>query len=465
MFNIEEKVEGIVQSYVGYIPAQFIDKDKTPKARATIELIIRVAVASAIFEQLAICFSIEEASGKTLDMIAENFGLTRNLPIAYSNIPFFQEPEYQDVSYINAQDQYSTIDIVSITNTGINSITLVGIDGADSVPANCFTVKDPNGNEFCLETSVTIASGSTELLPVFRSKYIGAITVNAGDTLTRVSVLPIPYSIIDAVSLTNIGLESITLVGIDGSDTIPDGCFTVKDSNNTEFYLENSLTISVGATESSVVFRAKSTGAIIVTPGDALTQVTVVDGLSSTIIINSQLTIGDEITDPIIVNSQLTTGDDLGTTPSFVGYTDYSTTTNYNSVFRRYSSTDTMNVNPPDDVLKQVIIFKVLANKCRGTIEDIISLLRATGLSDYVVIYDNGDRTITYNVNVYDSLMASIIYALNLFPRPMGIGATLVQVTNPLGLFHFLGYGDTPLGFCFNSYGYAVNGRTWLQYT
>ena len=250
MFNIEEKIEGIVQSYTGYIPAQFIDKDKTPKARATIELIIRVAVASAIFEQLAICFSVEEASGKTLDMIAENFGLTRNLPIAYSQIPFFQEPDYSEV------------------------------------------------------------------------------------------VVQPPYT----------------------------------------------------------------------------------------------------------------------------GFTDYSTTTNYNSVFRRYSSTDTMNVNPPDDVLKQVILFKVLANKCRGTIEDIISLLRATGLSDYVVIYDNGDRTITYNVNVYDSLMASIIYALNLFPRPMGIGATLVQVTNPLGLFHFLGYGDTPLGFCFNAYGYAVNGRTWLQY-
>lgn len=250
MFNIEEKIEGIVQSYTGYIPAQFIDKDKTPKARSTIELIVRVAVASAIFEQLAICFSIEEASGKTLDMIAENFGLTRNLPIAYNQIPFFQEPDYSEV------------------------------------------------------------------------------------------VVQPPYT----------------------------------------------------------------------------------------------------------------------------GFTDYSTTTNYNSVFRRYSSTDTMNINPPDDVLKQVILFKVLANKCKGTIEDIISLLKATGLSDYVVIYDNGDRTITYNVNVYDSLMASIIFALNLFPRPIGIGATLVQVTNPLGLFHFLGYGDTPLGFCFNAYGYAINGRTWLQY-
>lgn len=361
MFNIEEKVEGIVQSYTGYIPAQFIDKDKTPKARATIEFIIRVAIASAIYEQLAICFSMEEASGKTLDMIAENFGLTRNLPIAYNNIPFFQEPEYRDVSYINAQDQYSTIDVVSLTNNGSSSITLKGIDGADLIPEDCFTVKDINNNEFCLATSVTIASGSTESLAVFRSKYIGAITVN---------------------------------------------------------------------------------------PNDILTQVTIEEDLAT----------------PIIVNSQLTTGDDLGTTPDFVGYTDYSTTTNYNSVFRRYSSTDTMNVNPPDDVLRQVILFKVLASKCRGTIEDIISLLRDTGLSDYVVVYDNGDRTITYNVNVYDSLMASIIYALNLFPRPIGIGATLVQVVNPLGLFHFLEYGDTPLGFCFNAYGYAVNGRTWLQY-
>lgn len=250
MFNIQQKIDDIVKSYISYIPAQFIDESKTPKARATIELIIRVAIASAIFEQLAICFSMEEASGKTLDMIAENFGLTRNLPIAYSQIPFFQEPDYSEV------------------------------------------------------------------------------------------VVQPPYT----------------------------------------------------------------------------------------------------------------------------GYTDYSSSTNNNSVFRRYSSTDTMNVNPPDDVLRQVILFKVLSNKCRGTIEDIISLLRATGLSDYVVVYDNGDRTITYNVNVNDSLMSSIIYALNLFPRPMGIGSTLVQVLNPLGLFHFLGYGGSPLGFCFNAYGYAVNGRTWLQY-
>lgn len=254
MFNIQQKIDDIVKSYISYIPAQFIDKDKTPKARATIELIIRVAIASAIFEQLAICFSMEEASGKTLDIIAENFGLSRNLPIASSNITYFQEPDYNETA----------------------------------------------------------------------PKY---------------------------------------------------------------------------------------------------------DGYND-----------------------------------YVGFTSYSTNANYESIFRRYNSTDTINVNPPDDVLKQVILFKVLANKCRGTIEDIISLLRATGLSDYVVIYDNGDRTITYNVNVYDSLMASIIYALNLFPRPIGIGATLVQVTNPLGLFHFLGYGDTPLGFCFNAYGYAVNGRTWLQY-
>ena len=254
MFNIEEKVEGIIKSYVGFIPAQFIDENKTPKARATIEFIIRVAIASAILEQLAICFSMEEASGKTLDLIAENFGLSRNLPIAYSQIPFFQEPDYNETT----------------------------------------------------------------------PKYAG-------------------YN-------------------------------------------------------------------------------------------------------------------------DYIGFTDYSTNTNYNSIFRRYSSTDTLNVNPPDDILKQVIIFKVLADKCRCTLEDIISLLRATGLSDYIVLYDNGDRTITYNVDVYDSLMASIIYALGLLPRPTGIGAIVQQVVNPLGLFHFLGYGDTPLGFCFNAYGYAINGRTWLQY-
>lgn len=465
MFNIEEKVEGIVQSYVGYIPAQFIDGNKTPKARATIEFVIRVALASAIFEQLAICFSMEEASGKTLDMIAENFGLTRNLPIASSNITYFQEPEYRDVSYINAQDQYSTIDVVSLTNNGPSSITLKGIDGADLIPEDCFTVKDINNNEFCLATSVTIASGSTELLPVFRSKYIGAITVNPNDILTQVTILPNPYSIIDAVALTNNGTDSITLIGIDGSETIPTGCFTVKDSNNNEFYLESSLTIATGTTESSVVFRAKNMGAIIVNVGDTLTQVTVEDDLAVPIIIGSQLTIGDEIGSPIIVNSQLTTGDDLGTTPDFVGYTDYSTTTNYNSIFRRYNSTDTINVNPPDDVLKKVILFKILADRCRGTMDSIVSLLEATGLIDYVALYDNGDRTITYNVDIYDSLMANIIFALGLFPRPIGIEAIIVQVANPLGVFHFLSYGGNPLGFCFNAYGYATNGRSWLQYS
>ena len=464
MFDINQRVNEIASTYEGYIPAQFTNENDTPKAKATLRFIIKVALASAIMDQLAICFSMEEASGKVLDIIAKNFGLSRNLPTPDYNIPFFQLPEYQDVSYIDAQDQYSTIDIVSITNTGINSITLVGIDGADSVPANCFTVKDPNGNEFCLETSVTIASGSTESLPVFRSKYIGAITVNAGDTLTRVSVLPIPYSTIDAVSLTNIGLEPITLVGIDGSDTIPDGCFTVKDSNNAEFYLENSLTIPVGATESLVVFRAKSTGAITVTPGDALTQVTVVDDLSSTIIINSQLTIGDEITDPITVNSQLTTGDDLGTTPDFVGYTDYSTTTNYDSVFRRYSSSDSQNINTPDAVLKQIILFKVLAGRCKGSLEDIITLLKSTGLDNSVSITDGMNRTIIYRVSTTDSILASIIFSLNLFPRPIGIESTLVVVSNPLGIFHFLAYGGSPLGFCFNAYGSPLNGRGWLKY-
>lgn len=255
MFNIEEKVEGIVQSYVGYIPAQFIDGNKTPKARATIEFVIRVALASAIFEQLAICFSIEEASGKTLDIIAENFGLSRNLPIASSNITYFQEPDYNETA----------------------------------------------------------------------PKY---------------------------------------------------------------------------------------------------------DGYND-----------------------------------YVGFTSYSTNANYESIFRRYNSTDTINVNPPDDVLKKVILFKILADRCRGTMDSIVSLLEATGLIDYVALYDNGDRTITYNVDIYDSLMANIIFALGLFPRPIGIEAIMVQVANPLGVFHFLSYGGNPLGFCFNAYGYATNGRSWLQYS
>lgn len=461
MFDINQRVNEIVSTYEGYIPAQFMD---TPKARETIRFIIKVALASAIMDQLAECFSMEEASGKVLDMIAQNFGLTRNLPTLNYSTPFFQLPEYQDVNYIDPQDQYSTIDVVSLTNTGANSITLVGIDGADTIPSGCFTVKDSDDNEYCLETSLTIAAGATESLVVFRSKYIGAITVNPGDTLTQVTILPNPYSIIDAAALTNNGTDSITLIGIDGSEAIPTGCFTVKDPNNNEFYLENSLTIAAGTTESSVVFRAKNMGAIIVNVGDTLTQVTVEDDLAVPIIVGSQLTIGDEIGSPIIVNSQLTTGDDLGTTPDFVGYTDYSTTTNYDSVFRRYSSSDSQNISTPDDILKQVIIFKVLASRCKGSLESIIDLLKSTGLDNAVSITDGMDRTIVYRVSTTNSILASIIFSLNLFPRPIGIESSLVVVSNPLGIFHFLQYGGSALGFCFNAYGHPLNGRGWLKY-
>ncbi|MBO7692688.1 MAG: DUF2612 domain-containing protein [Methanobrevibacter sp.] len=254
MFNIQEKVEGIVKSYEGYIPAQFIDK---PKAKATIDFIIRVALANAIYEQLAVAFSMDEASGKVLDMIADNFGLSRNLPTT-ALIKFFQNPDYAEV----------------------------GVD----VPA------------------------------------------------------PIP--------------------GV----------------------------------------------------------------------------------------------------PPYIGFTDYSSDTNYDSVFRRYASQDSLTSSTPDSILKQVILFKVLAGRCRGSLESIISLLNATGLGGFVSITDGGDRTIVYRVRTEDSLLANIIYNLGYFPRPIGIESTLVVVNNPLGIFHFLSYGDQPLGFCFNAYGYELNGRSWLQY-
>ena len=248
MFNIQEKVEGIVKSYEGYIPAQFIDK---PKAKATIDFIIRVALADAILEQLAIAFSMEEAQGDVLTLIAENFGLSRNLPLSVT-IPFFQEPAYNDT--------------------------------------------------------------------------------------------PVPP-----------------------------------------------------ATE-------------------------------------------------------------------FVGYTDYLTDTNYDSVFRRYGSTDSITTSVPDDILRQVIVFKVLSEKCRGSLESIISLLNSTGLAGKVSVLDGGDRTIYYQVDTTNSMLASILYNLGYFPRPIGIESILTITKYPLGIFHFLGYGGNPLGFCFNAYGYALNGRAWLKY-
>ena len=85
---------------------------------------------------------------------------------------------------------YSTIDVASLTNTSASSITLVGIDGAIVIPAGCLTLKDSNDNEYCLETSLTIAANSTESTLsklVFRAKNIGAITTTAGDTMTIVS--------------------------------------------------------------------------------------------------------------------------------------------------------------------------------------------------------------------------------------------------------------------------------------
>ena len=251
MFNIQEKVNGIVKSYEGYIPAQFIDK---PKAKATIDFIIRVALADAILDQLAIAFSMEEASGEVLTMIAQNFGLSRNLPLS-ATIPFFQEPDY-----------------------------------AETAP-----------------------------------KYPG-------------------YT-------------------------------------------------------------------------------------------------------------------------DYVGYTDYTTDTNYESIFRRYSSTDSITTGVSDDLLRQVIIFKLLSERCRGSLESIISLLNATGLAGKVSVTDGQDRTIVYRVDVVNSTFANILFNLGYFPRPIGIESILVVTKYPLGIFHLLHYGSTPLGFCFNAYGYALNGRAWLQYS
>lgn len=257
MFDIQEKVNGIVKSYEGYIPAQFIDK---PKAKATIDFIIRVALADAIYEQLALAFSMDEASGDVLTIIAENFGLSRNLPIS-ATIPFFQEPLYSDVTtYIN---------------------------------------------------------------------------------------------------------------GVDATD---------------------------------------------------------------------------------------------GTEPEFVGFTDYATDTNVDSVFRRYKSTDSITTGISDELLMQVIVFKVLSEKCRGSLESIISLLNSTGLAGKVAVTDGQDRTIYYRVNAQDSTLANILFNLGYFPRPIGIESVLVITKYPLGVFHLLNYGQAPLGFCFNAYGHPLNGRTWLQY-
>ena len=258
MFDIQDKVNGIVKSYEGYIPAQFIDK---PKAKATIDFIIKVAIADAIYEQLALAFSMDEASGDVLTLIAQNFGLTRNLPVS-ATVPFFQEPAYSDVTtYIN---------------------------------------------------------------------------------------------------------------GVDATD---------------------------------------------------------------------------------------------GTDPEFVGYTDYTTDTNYDSVFRRYTSTDSITTGVSDSLLKQVLIFKILSEKCRGSLESIISLLNSTGLAGKVSITDGQDRTIYYRVDTQNSMLANILFNLGYFPRPIGIESFLVITKYPLGIFHLLNYGQAPLGFCFNAYGYALNGRTWLQYS
>ena len=75
----------VVDYYVERLPAQFRDK---PKARATIAILVKQAVADFLIDDFGSAFDIETAVGPQLDVIAKYIGVDRNSAIPAS-LQFF----------------------------------------------------------------------------------------------------------------------------------------------------------------------------------------------------------------------------------------------------------------------------------------------------------------------------------------------------------------------------------------
>jgi len=70
---------GLIQYYSALLPIQFRG---LPKATATMNILVKQALADFMASQLAVCFDLETAEGNQLDILAKYIGVNRN-----SNIP------------------------------------------------------------------------------------------------------------------------------------------------------------------------------------------------------------------------------------------------------------------------------------------------------------------------------------------------------------------------------------------
>ena len=70
---------GLIQYYSALLPIQFRG---LPKANATMNILVKQALADFMAAQLAVCYDLETAEGDQLDVLAKYIGVNRN-----SNIP------------------------------------------------------------------------------------------------------------------------------------------------------------------------------------------------------------------------------------------------------------------------------------------------------------------------------------------------------------------------------------------
>ena len=113
----------------------------------------------------------------------------------------------------------------------------------------------------------------------------GTPTYHLADSYTTVDV-----NITTIADITTPG-DSVDLEGIDGRTVIPDTVFTVKDTNDNEYYLETSVTLAENTT-TSCTFRAKVSAPITVGMGEITTIVTTNSDIDSVSNPAAQSTIG-----------------------------------------------------------------------------------------------------------------------------------------------------------------------------
>lgn len=98
-----------------------------------------------------------------------------------------------------------TYTVTPVNITVDRNVSLVGLDGATTPPANCYTVKDDAGNQFYLVASTTLASGTHSLS--FRAANIGAVTVTLNTITTAVTAIAGVTAINNTSSVTTQGVD------------------------------------------------------------------------------------------------------------------------------------------------------------------------------------------------------------------------------------------------------------------